>query len=72
MARYEYKCRECNHFFEAQQKMSDPAITTCPTCGKEHAVDKIFSTAAVHFKGRGWYTNSYGKGKNPSNLAKTK
>jgi len=31
---YEYRCQSCNHELEAMQKLSDPELSDCPTCGK--------------------------------------
>ena len=31
---YGYQCQACNHEFELMQKMSDPAPSVCPACGK--------------------------------------
>lgn len=33
MPAYEYCCRECGGHFERRQKMSEPEITSCPSCG---------------------------------------
>lgn len=33
MPAYEYQCRECGNHFERRQKMSDPELNSCPSCG---------------------------------------
>lgn len=33
MPAYEYLCDSCSSSFEKRQKMSDPAIELCPSCG---------------------------------------
>ncbi len=33
MPAYDYQCETCGGSFERRQKMSDPAIQACPTCG---------------------------------------
>jgi putative FmdB family regulatory protein len=33
MPAYEYQCRECDTHFERRQKMSEPEIASCPSCG---------------------------------------
>jgi len=43
--------------------MSDPPSETCVTCGAA-PVEKILFPVAVHFKGSGFYSTDYGKGKN--------
>ena len=55
----EYQCDACGHRFEIIQKMSDPPIEKCPTCGG--AVHKLQSAPAFHLKGTGWYVTDYAK-----------
>jgi putative FmdB family regulatory protein len=57
---YEYLC-ENGHRFEALQRMSDDALTTCEVCGAP--VQRVLHPVAVHFKGSGFYTTDYGRGK---------
>lgn len=52
---YEYKCRECKNKFEIKQSMSEAEIEKCPECGGK--VNKIISSAAINFKGSGFYVN---------------
>ena len=33
MPAYEYQCQACAIHFERRQKMSEPALETCPDCG---------------------------------------
>jgi putative FmdB family regulatory protein len=33
MPAYDYLCESCGGRFERRQKMSEPAIATCPACG---------------------------------------
>ena len=54
---YEYRC-EKGHQFEVMQKMVDPPVTECPTCGRP--VQRVFHPVAVHFKGKGFYNTDYG------------
>jgi putative FmdB family regulatory protein len=58
---YEYRCPN-GHTFELFQKMSDPPADTCPTCGAG-PVEKLLFPVAVHFKGSGFYSTDYGRGK---------
>ena len=60
MPLYEYQCESCNNRFERIQKFSDPAIDTCPVCGKG-PVKKLLSSPAIQFKGSGWYITDYAK-----------
>jgi len=59
MPLYEYKCGACGHAFEKIVKFSDPPLDACPKCGG--AVQKLFSSPAIKFKGSGWYINDYAK-----------
>ncbi|NLT21388.1 MAG: transcriptional regulator [Syntrophomonadaceae bacterium] len=57
---YDYKCEECGNF-EKMQKMSEPALTECPTCGGE--VKRIISkNIGIVFKGSGFYKTDSGSG----------
>ena len=57
MPTYDYVCNKCSHEFEVQQKMSDPAITTCEKCGGD--LTKIISSGNFVLKGSGWYADGY-------------
>ena len=60
---YGYKCQICGHEFELMQKMSDPAPSECPACGKTE-VRKQLSAAGFQLKGSGWYASDFkGSGK---------
>ncbi len=64
---YEYRCGACGALHEALQKVSDPALTTCPSCGAE-ALRKKVSAAAFRLKGSGWYETDFKSGEK-KNLA---
>ena len=51
---YEYGCEACGHRLEAQQKLSEAPLKTCPACGKD-ALEKLISSTAFVLKGGGWY-----------------
>ena len=55
---YEYRCAECGFQDEYLQKVSEPALTKCPTCGKE-SFRKLLSTAGFQLKGSGWYATDF-------------
>lgn len=60
MPTYEYK-REDGTTFEIVQKMSEDALTTCPTTGQK--VKRIISGGGgVVYKGEGWYVTDYKDG----------
>ncbi len=53
MPTYEYECQACHQRVEAVQRFSEPALTTCPSCGG--SLRKIFSAVGIVFKGSGFY-----------------
>lgn len=55
MPTYEYECQSCKRRVEAVQKFSDPALSTCETCGGQ--LRKVFSAVGIVFKGSGFYKN---------------
>jgi putative FmdB family regulatory protein len=55
MPTYEYECQTCQQRTEAVQKFSDPALTTCESCGGP--LRKVFSAVGIVFKGSGFYKN---------------
>jgi putative FmdB family regulatory protein len=57
---YEYRCPN-GHTFEVFQRMTDPPVTACETCGAG-PVEKLLFPVAVHFKGSGFYSTDYGRG----------
>ena len=62
---YEYRCSECGQDHEVLQKVSEPPLTECPTCGKP-ALQKQLSAAGFQLKGSGWYATDFkGSGKKP-------
>lgn len=58
MPTYEYQCRQCGHWLEVVQRMSDPKLTTCPNCQQE-ALEKQISAVSFQLKGTGWYETDF-------------
>jgi putative FmdB family regulatory protein len=58
---YEYRCPE-GHTFERFQSMTAPAPEKCDVCGAA-PVELVLYPVAIHYKGSGFYTTDYGKGK---------
>ena len=58
---YEYRCPK-GHHFERFQSMTAPAPENCDVCGAS-PVEIVLYPVAVHYKGSGFYTTDYGKGK---------
>ena len=44
--------------------MTDPPAEMCVTCGAG-PIEKLLFPVAVHFKGSGFYSTDYGRGKKP-------
>jgi putative FmdB family regulatory protein len=61
MPLYEYKCPN-GHLTEVMHGMNEPSPETCPVCGASPLV-RVLHPVAVHYKGSGFYTTDYGKGK---------
>lgn len=58
MPTYDYKCLDCDHRFEAVQRMTEDALTICPECdGKLKRL--IGAGAGIIFKGSGFYQTDY-------------
>ena len=55
---YEYACEKCNHEFEAEQRISDDPIRTCPKC-RARKVKRLISRTSFVLKGSGWYSDLY-------------
>jgi putative FmdB family regulatory protein len=69
---YGYRCSNCGHQFEIQQRMSDEPLKVCPQC--QGKLTKIVYPAGVMFKGSGFYTTDYkgsGNGSTASSETKT-
>jgi putative FmdB family regulatory protein len=58
MPTYEYVCSACAHEWEEIQKISEPALEVCPSCGKSTAKRQI-SAGNFILKGGGWYADLY-------------
>jgi putative FmdB family regulatory protein len=58
---YEYRCPN-GHHFERFQAMTAPAPEKCDVCGAS-PVELVLFPIAIHYKGSGFYTTDYGKGK---------
>ena len=55
---YEYACDKCGHEFEAEQRISDDPIRTCPKCRARKVKRRSSRTSFVH-TGSGWYSDLY-------------
>jgi putative FmdB family regulatory protein len=66
---YEYRCEGCGHQEEFLQKVSEPPIAACPSCGKKK-FRKLLSAAGFQLKGSGWYATDFKGGGKSAPAAK--
>lgn len=64
---YEYRC-DNGHTFDVIQKFADDALDVCEECGAP--ARRVLHPVAIHFKGSGFYSTDYGRGKRASAEAK--
>jgi putative FmdB family regulatory protein len=62
---YAYRCDDCGFAKDVLQKMSDPVLTDCPTCGKA-TFKKQLTAAGFQLKGTGWYATDFRGGTPPT------
>jgi putative FmdB family regulatory protein len=62
---YAYRCDECGFAKDVLQKISDPVLTVCPTCGKS-SFKKQVTAAGFQLKGTGWYVTDFRGGSAPA------
>ena len=55
---YAYKCESCGAAKDVLQKISDPALSDCPACGKP-TFRKQVTAAGFQLKGSGWYVTDF-------------
>lgn len=74
MPLYDYKCSQCEHIFEVQQRITEEPLEYCPKC--KGPIKRLISAAGIIFKGSGFHVNDYGKShkhstKNTTSAVKT-
>jgi putative FmdB family regulatory protein len=67
---YEYRCPE-GHTFERFQSMTAPAPEKCDVCGAA-PLELVLYPIAIHYKGSGFYSTDYGKGKQKDGAGESK
>ena len=55
---YAYRCNACGFAKDVLQKMSDPLLTVCPTCGQPEFKKQV-TAAGFQLKGSGWYVTDF-------------
>jgi putative FmdB family regulatory protein len=58
---YEYKCPN-GHLLEAFHGMNEPGPQKCDVCGAS-PLERVLHPVAVHYKGSGFYSTDYGRGR---------
>lgn len=53
MARYDYRCPQCDTQFEVEHPMSERPEVKCPNCGA--VASQVFGASSIVFKGSGFY-----------------
>ena len=62
---YAYRCEACGFAKDVLQKISDPQLTVCPSCGQE-SFKKQVTAAGFQCKGSGWYVTDFRGGTPPA------
>ena len=62
---YAYRCEACSFAKDVLQKVSDAALTECPSCGQA-AFKKQITAAGFQLKGTGWYVTDFRNGGQPA------
>ncbi len=65
---YAYRCTECGFAKDVLQKMSDPLLTDCPSCGKPEFKKQV-TAAGFQLKGSGWYATDFKGGSGGTSAA---
>ena len=55
---YEYACGQCGVEFEAEQRITEEPLDTCPEC-QSRRVKRLISQTSFVLKGGGWYSDLY-------------
>ncbi|MDC8760211.1 FmdB family zinc ribbon protein [Janthinobacterium fluminis] len=67
---YAYRCDDCGFAKDVLQKISDPVLTVCLSCGKP-TFKKQLTAAGFQLKGTGWYATDFRGGTPPSTVVPT-
>jgi putative FmdB family regulatory protein len=58
MPLYSYRCDNCGVQFDRRQHFDEPALRTCPECGRP-ALRKLIAPVGIVFKGSGFYSTDH-------------
>jgi putative FmdB family regulatory protein len=62
MPTYQYRCTNCSHEFEAEQRIIEDPLKKCPECATE-SLQRIIGEVGIAFKGSGFHITDYSKKK---------
>ena len=65
---YAYRCEACGFAKDVLQKVSDPQLTVCLSCGAP-TFRKQVTAAGFQLKGTGWYATDFRGGATPAAAA---
>ncbi len=58
MPTYEYRCDNCDHEFEREQRITEKPLKKCPSCGKDKS-RRMITGGSFILKGGGWESDLY-------------
>ncbi len=58
---YEYACEKCGREFDAEQRITDDPVKSCPHC-RSRRVKRLISQTSFVLKGGGWHADLYSSG----------
>ena len=58
MPLYSYRCENCGVQFDRRQRYDEPALRTCPECGRR-TLHKLIGPVGIVFKGAGFYSTDH-------------
>jgi putative FmdB family regulatory protein len=67
---YAYRCETCGFAKDVLQKISDPVLTDCLSCGQP-TFKKQVTAAGFQLKGTGWYATDFKGGNTSAPAVKT-
>ena len=71
MPTYEYRCDNCDHEFEREQRITEKPLKKCPSCGKDEA-RRMITGGSFILKGGGWESDLYsGASNRPKSATKS-
>ena len=69
MPTYSYKCTNCGHRFDKEQRITESPLKECPVCAGH--VRRVISQVGVVFKGTGFYVTDNRHGASTNGKGKT-